>query len=188
MGVLCTGVDDIAVLYCSYSVRCVPLASLTSFRLFFFQLLEILGVRFRIDADIVPSIGKEFENLDDFLMQKLRGIDMKITPKFSLRGNQPFHDFAEGPDWWDETDYKLLFDQMGKMKMNFIGLHTYPVSEPTVWTGLDGEFDPVTGVSLLLAMFFLRLLFLGSARQRASIVSNKFYEHSWMGWTASVKR
>ena len=31
------------------------------------------------------------------------------------------------------------------MKMNFQGYHTYPVREPLVWTGLDGEFDPKTG-------------------------------------------
>jgi hypothetical protein len=29
--------------------------------------------------------------------------------------------------------------------MNFMGLHTYPNAEPTVWTGLPTQFDPATG-------------------------------------------
>ena len=32
-------------------------------------------------------------------------------------------------------DYKLHMEQMTKLKMNFIGLHTYN-PEPTVWVGL----------------------------------------------------
>lgn len=29
------------------------------------------------------------------------------TPAFETRGLQPFHDFASGPDWWSEQDYKV---------------------------------------------------------------------------------
>ena len=39
---------------------------------------------------------------------------------------------------------KSLVKQV-KLKMNFIGLHTYPNAEPTVWTGLPDQFDPSTG-------------------------------------------
>ena len=47
------------------------------------------------------------------------------TPTFDKRGLQPFHDFASGPDWWSEDDYKSILSQMAKAKMNFLGLHTY---------------------------------------------------------------
>ena len=47
-------------------------------------------------------------------------------PMFDYRGLQPFHDFPEGPDWWDTQHYKQIITQLSKMKANFIGLHTYP--------------------------------------------------------------
>ncbi len=31
------------------------------------------------------------------------------------------------PDWWGEQEYKSIVYQIAKMKMNFIGLHTYPL-------------------------------------------------------------
>ena len=72
---------------------------------------------------------------------------MMIAGGVRIRGLQPFHDFAEGPDWWDLDQYKLLLDQMAKLKMNFIGLHTYggDLAEPTVWTGRPANFNPNTG-------------------------------------------
>eukprot|EP01083_Nonionella_stella_P203918 743747_1 len=111
-----------------------------------FSLLQLFGVRFRIHDDIVPrhfdkNIHQLFKTSDAFLNTK----HWLFTPTFSLRGIQPFHDFAEGPDWWDRNDYKMISHQIYKMKMNFQGYHTYPHREPLVWAGLDGEFDPVTG-------------------------------------------
>lgn len=54
---------------------------------------------------------------------------------------KPFHDFSEGPDQWNADDYKMYMEQLAKLKMNFIGLHTYPNQEPTVWTGTVDQFD-----------------------------------------------
>jgi len=58
---------------------------------------------------------------------------------------QPFHDFSEGPDQWKLDDYKLHIEQMVKLKINFIGLHTCPDKEPTVRTGTKDQFHPNTG-------------------------------------------
>ena len=71
---------------------------------------------------------------------------------FDFRGLQPFHDFPEGPDWWDTEHYKLIETQLSKMKMNFLGLHTYPYSgtnaghatghnEPTVFVGTAADLE-----------------------------------------------
>lgn len=60
-------------------------------------------------------------------------------PVFSVRGLQPFHDFAEGPDWWNEQDYKSIIHQIAKMQMNFIGLHTYPFSDSLVCRGREWD-------------------------------------------------
>ena len=73
-------------------------------------------------------------------------------PMFDFRGLQPFHDFPDGPDWWSTEMYKHVITQSSKMKMNFIGLHTYPYqaadagfstghNEPTVWVGTRAELN-----------------------------------------------
>ncbi|KAH3745392.1 di-glucose binding within endoplasmic reticulum family protein [Pelomyxa schiedti] len=43
----------------------------------------------------------------------------------------------------DQTggEYNHHATQISKMKMNFIGLHTYPLYEPTVWVGTDSDFN-----------------------------------------------
>ena len=67
-------------------------------------------------------------------------------PLFELRGIHPFHDFPEGPDWWNENDYKAIISQLPKLRMNFFALHTYPEkgpnAEPTVWIGLPEDIEP----------------------------------------------
>ncbi|MCX6559610.1 MAG: malectin domain-containing carbohydrate-binding protein, partial [Candidatus Aminicenantes bacterium] len=74
---------------------------------------------------------------------RLPDVDETSRPLFALRGIQPFHDFAEGPDWWNEDDYKAVFAQLPKLRMNFFGLHTYPEknpnAEPLVWIGTEED-------------------------------------------------
>jgi hypothetical protein len=72
-----------------------------------------------------------------------------------------------GPDLWNEQEYKLTLEQMGKMKMNKLTIHTYAMGwteptapgstrvgpvcsdvgspEPHLWLGLNGQFDSETG-------------------------------------------
>jgi len=107
-----TGGDDIGTLYGVY------------------RLVEGLGVRFYLHGEVVPE-GR--------IPTRLPAINEEGRPLFSVRGVQPFHDFAEGPDWWDTDDYLSVIGQLAKLRMNFIGLHTYPEGdvgpEPTVWIG-----------------------------------------------------
>ncbi|WP_343670050.1 alpha-glucuronidase family glycosyl hydrolase [Chitinophaga sp.] len=107
----------------------------------------------------LTSTGIGFEPGDDIIPdQKITGIKLSgfkntYKPAFNLRGILPFHDFPEGPDWWNEDDYKAFITQLPKMGMNFIGFHTYPDSkftgyykpEPLVWIGTKEHFDSVTG-------------------------------------------
>jgi hypothetical protein len=102
-----------------------------------YRLAEHLGVRFYLHGDVVPDtkIALAVPELED------RG-----EPLFKTRGIQPFHDFPEGPDWWNTDDYKAVIAQLPKLRMNFIGLHTYPQGgvgpEPTVWIGLKEDVNP----------------------------------------------
>ncbi len=113
---LLTGGDDAGTLYAAY------------------RLAEVLGVRFYLHGDVIP---------DERIEWKLPVLDQRAAPLFALRGIQPFHDFPEGPDWWNRNDYLAIIGQLPKLRMNFFGLHTYPEerpnAEPTVWIGLAGD-------------------------------------------------
>ena len=113
-----TGGDDIGTLYGVY------------------RLVERLGVRFYLHGEVVPEAR---------LPARLPAIDEEGRPLFSIRGVQPFHDFAEGPDWWNTDDYLSVIGQLAKLRMNFIGLHTYPEGDvgpkPTVWIGPARDMD-----------------------------------------------
>ena len=113
---LITGGDSIGTLYAAY------------------RFAEHLGVRFYMHGDTIP---------DKRIALKIPDLDEKGKPLFDMRGIQPFHDFPEGPDWWNTDDYKAIIAQLPKLRMNFFGLHTYPQGgvgpEPTVWIGLPGD-------------------------------------------------
>ena len=122
IGVVISGGNEQGVLYGAYAFA------------------EKLGVYFDIHSDVIP---------DKQINLKLDTMQLEGNPIFSLRGTVPFHDFFEGPDWWNADDYKAYFTQLAKMKMNFVGLHSYPwykpwthVSpEPGVWVGLSEDLD-----------------------------------------------
>ncbi len=106
---LVTGGDEQGVLYGAYA------------------LCRAMGVWFDLDGDVIPDAPfTDWTRLDTLYET--------VAPFFDTRGINPFHDFPEGPDWWDADDYLAVISQLSKMGMNFIGLHTYPW-EPTVWIG-----------------------------------------------------
>jgi len=111
-----TGGSDLAVLYGAYAFA------------------EKLGVRFYLHGDVVPDGQVPFAIPD---------LDETRAPAFETRGLLPFHDFPEGPDLWSADDYKAVLAQMVKLRMNFLGLHTYTEcgwgSEPTTWLGLPQD-------------------------------------------------
>lgn len=112
--VLVVGGDDIGTLYGAY------------------RYAERLGARFYLHGDVIP---------DRPATLALSGIDETGAPLFDTRGIQPFHDFPEGPDWWNLDDYRAIAGQLPKLRMNFLGLHTYPepIAEPTVWIGQPAD-------------------------------------------------
>ncbi len=99
-----------------------------------YRFAEHLGVRFYLHGDVIP--GKQ-------VRLALPDINELRQPLFNLRGIHPFHDFPEGPDWWNIDDYKAVISQLPKLGMNFFALHTYPENhpnaEPTVWIGTEDD-------------------------------------------------
>ena len=102
-----------------------------------YRVVEHLGVRFYLDGDVLP---------DEQVPLALPELDESGKPLFALRGILPFHDFPEGPDLWNLDDYRGVCAQLAKLRMNFIGLHTYTEcgwgTEPTVWIGLPKDVAP----------------------------------------------
>ncbi len=108
-----------------------------------YEFAEQLGVRFYLHGDVIPDQKMAFTIPD---------LDIHKKPVFKLRGILPFHDFPEGPDWWNINDYKTVIQQLVKMKMNFIGFHCYPFqagfsgtgykTEPLVWIGKPEDINP----------------------------------------------
>jgi len=107
-----------------------------------YRLAENYGIRFSLHGDIIPDHRVPLEVID---------VTESASPLFELRGILPFHDFPEGPDWWNEDDYKSVLSQLPKLGMNFIGLHTYPErprtnlyasAEPVTWIGLPEDVNP----------------------------------------------
>ena len=112
------GGDDQAVLYAAY------------------HFAGTLGVRFYLHGDVVPDRRIPFD---------LPDLDETHAPLFETRGILPFHDFTQGPDWWEADDYKACLTQMVKMRMNLLALHCYPEGEagpePLVWIGHPDDVD-----------------------------------------------
>jgi hypothetical protein len=100
-----------------------------------YRFAEKLGVRFYLHGDVVP----------DERLAALPDVNEAGKPLFDTRGIQPFHDFPEGPDWWNQDDYLAYIGQLAKLRMNFLGLHCYPEGgvgpEPLVWIGLAQDLD-----------------------------------------------
>lgn len=101
-----------------------------------YRFAEHLGVRFYLHGDVVPDVR---------VAPTVPQLDELGQPLFEHRGIQPFHDFPEGPDWWDAEAYKAVLTQLSKLRMNFFGLHTYPEGgvgpEPLVWIGPPAELE-----------------------------------------------
>ena len=87
-----------------------------------YRFAERLGVRFSLHNDIIPDDRIPFGIPPD--------LDEHGSPLFETRGIQPFHDFPEGPDWWDADDYKAILSRLPRLGMNFFALHTYPEGGP----------------------------------------------------------
>ena len=120
-----------------------------------YRYIEKMGVRFYLHGDVIPD-------------QRLKGLpeaNEDGKPLFAMRGILPFHDFFEGPDWWNVDDYKAYAVQMARMRMNFIGLHNYPERqqgypgpEPSVWIGLPEDADGQGAVKFSYPAFFANTL------------------------------
>lgn len=104
-----------------------------------YHFAEILGVRFYLHGDVIPD--KQLRTL------VIPDLDETHKPLFEVRGINPWGSHVEGIDLWNTDDWKRVFTQMTKLRMNWLGVHSYPEkggqydSESTVWIGRPEDSD-----------------------------------------------
>ena len=81
-----------------------------------YELAERWGVRYLIDRDILP------ERMEDFVLPDL---DVVMEPVFRIRGHPTFQDFAASGEAWGVADFKVLIDQLAKMKFTRMNIYAY---------------------------------------------------------------
>ncbi len=81
-----------------------------------YRFAEKLGVRFYLHGDVIP----------DERLAAIPEMDETGKPLFGLRGVNPWGSHPFGFDAWGTDDYKAIFTQLAKMRMNFLGIHCYP--------------------------------------------------------------
>ena len=121
--VLVVGGDDIGTLYGAY------------------HLLEKFGIRFYLHQDVIP---------DKRAPLVLPDVNETGKPLFEMRGLNPWGAHVEGIDLWDADEYKAVFAQMTKMRLNMMLIHSYLTdrgTEPAVWVGLPDDVDEKGRVS-----------------------------------------
>ncbi|MBN1341993.1 MAG: hypothetical protein JXQ73_04895 [Phycisphaerae bacterium] len=82
-----------------------------------YDLLEHLGMGFYLGGDAYPDTPASLKVPADW--------DVRRKPVFEIRGSLPWYNFLNSPTTWNREDFKAFFDQMSKMRMNFVGFHTY---------------------------------------------------------------
>ena len=81
-----------------------------------YSVAEQLGVRFQLSGDVLPD-PTQYGGLPLQAVSHLPLSDREYgSPMFDFRGLQPFHDFPEGPDWWDTEHYKMILTQLSKVR------------------------------------------------------------------------
>ena len=101
-----------------------------------YHFAEKLGVRFYLHGDVIP---------DEKIELAFPDLNETHQPLFEMRGINPWATHTYGFEHWEVDGFKSVISQLAKMRMNFIGMHTYTEcgwgSEPTVWIGMPEDVD-----------------------------------------------
>jgi hypothetical protein len=115
-----------------------------------YRLAEKLGCRFYFHGDVIPDVRIPLE---------LSGFDEQGQPvtkkgrQWTTRGVQPFQNFPAGVVMFGKDDWEAVVQQLPKMGMNFIGLHTYMYDPEddhvgdygpnlNIWLGHENDLNP----------------------------------------------
>ena len=81
-----------------------------------YELVERWGVRYFTDRDVLPDRQDAFQ---------LPDLDLVMEPVFRIRGHPSVQDFAPSGESWGMADFRVLIDQLAKLKFNRLQLSGY---------------------------------------------------------------
>ncbi len=81
-----------------------------------YELAERWGVRYLIDRDVLPRDRSDFQ---------VPSLDVVAEPIFRIRAHPSLQDFAPSGESWGMADFRVLIDQLAKLKFNRLHVSTY---------------------------------------------------------------
>ena len=81
-----------------------------------YELVQRWGVRYLLHRDILPA------PIEFYLPE----VDLVMEPVLPIRQWRVINDFACGPESWGMADYRVLIDQLAKLKFNRIFISIWP--------------------------------------------------------------
>jgi len=81
-----------------------------------YELVEKWGVRYLLHGDVLPEKSRF----------QLPDVDLVMEPALPVRQWRVINDFACGPESWGMADYRIVIDQLAKLKFNRILLSLWP--------------------------------------------------------------
>ncbi|MCY3775272.1 MAG: alpha-glucuronidase family glycosyl hydrolase, partial [Candidatus Aminicenantes bacterium] len=81
-----------------------------------YELVERWGVRYLTDRDVLPERKEEFQ---------LPDLNVLMEPVFHIRAHPTIQDFACSGEAWGIADFRVLLDQLAKMKFSRVNIYPF---------------------------------------------------------------
>jgi hypothetical protein len=89
-----------------------------------YELVERWGVRYLVDRDVLP------ENVGNFEIPEL---DVVMEPIFRVRAHPSIQDYAPSGESWGMADFRVLINQLAKMKFNRLNFYAFGYQPYLPW-------------------------------------------------------
>lgn len=89
-----------------------------------YELVERWGVRYLTDRDVLPERPGEL---------KLPDLEVVMEPVFRIRAHPTIQDFAPSGESWGMADFRVLIDQLAKLKFSRMNVYTYMYQPYLQW-------------------------------------------------------
>lgn len=104
-----------------------------------YALLEHLGFGFHLSGATWPENRVRWGEMEPLHESR--------SPVFAVRGTLPWYNFFNSPTTWEPADHRAFVDALARMRMTFVGFHTYDTEPFAAYEQEDGTL--VGGAPLL---------------------------------------
>jgi len=81
-----------------------------------YELAERWGVRYLVDRDVLPERREGF---------RIPDLNVLMEPQLRVRAHPTIQDFANSGEAWGMADFRVLIDQLAKMKFNRMNIYPF---------------------------------------------------------------